>query len=234
MANLWNRWSDTRTTRDTWRYTEHEYNYSWLKRPAIAILLFAAVYGAHISETYVGQIMDKGIRYILTTETDFTYVATQIGRHLPNDLDLAVFKNMAKEMPKPPDPLAYMTKPAEGKIVSFFGWNKNQVSQSELLQGIEIEVAPGSTIKAAAAGNVKLIADSQVYGKTVIIEHGNGLDTMYGYLGEVIVNQGEKVSQGQVIARSSSKKVYFELREQGKAIDPLTRIKNEAQTKEGK
>ena len=79
------------------------------------------------------------------------------------------------------------------------------------------------------------MTDSAQYGKVMIIEHSRDIESVYGYLGEVLVKQEEVVSQGQIIARSGKNSLtalpllYFEVREKGKAIDPLSRIKGEAQ-----
>lgn len=210
-------------------------------RTVVAVLLFALVYGAHTSGTSLGRSVIDGLRYVMTVETDFAYLADQMANYAPKGMDVSVLKRIQSTMTKPADPLMYMTKPVNGKVVSPFGWRTNPASKQEMLhEGIDIEAAVGAPVKSAAAGKVKMVIDSAQYGKTLIIEHSQDIDTIYGHLGEVLVNPEEVVSQGQVVARvgksdqSVSPMLYFEVREKGKAIDPLTRVKGEIPVKEGK
>jgi murein DD-endopeptidase MepM/ murein hydrolase activator NlpD len=107
-------------------------------------------------------------------------------------------------------------------------------------EGVRLEAPLGSSVRATAAGRVKAVGDSARYGKVVVIDHGQDLESLYGHLGEVLVKEGETVSQGQVIARSGKTgmtavpQLYFEVREKGIVIDPLTRIKVEPVGREGK
>lgn len=152
-----------------------------------------------------------------------------------------MLKRVQSTVSKPADPLLYMTKPADGKLSAHFGWQTHPVLKQEMMNdGIGIEAQLGSSVRAAAPGRVKTVSESAKYGKTVIIDHGQEIETMYGHLGEVLVKAEDTVSQGQVIARvgksgiTSGPTLYFEVREKGKPIDPLTRIKGELPVKEGK
>jgi murein DD-endopeptidase MepM/ murein hydrolase activator NlpD len=144
-----------------------------------------------------------------------------------------VLKRVQTTVAKPADPLLYMSKPVEGKLVMQFGWQTHPVLKQEIkYEGIEIEADLGTGVHAAAAGKVKLITDSARFGKMLIIDNGNDIETVYGHLGEILVGQGEMVSQGQVIARVgktgiNSSTLYFEIREKGISIDPLSRIKGD-------
>ena len=87
--------------------------------------------------------------------------------------------------------------------------------------GVDIGIRTGSTLYAAAAGQI-IIAKSSGwnggYGKYVVISHYNGTQTVYGHLSEVIVNEGDVVYQGQVIGatgntgRSTGPHLHFEVR----------------------
>lgn len=243
MARNWNsRWNSNRwDAKDPWQYREQEDNYVWLKQSVVAALIFALVYGAYTSGTSLGRNVTDAVRYVLTIETDFAYLADQIANYAPKGMDVSVLKRIQSSMAKPADPLMYMTKPVTGKVVSLFGWRTNPVSKQEMMhEGIDIEASVGASVKAAAAGKVKMVIDSAQYGTTLIIEHSQDIDTIYGHLGEVLVKPEEAISQGQVVARigktgqPTTPILYFEVREKGKAIDPLTRIKGETPVKEGK
>lgn len=65
------------------------------------------------------------------------------------------------------------------------------------------------------------------YGRTVILDHGNGVSTLYGHASRLLVNPGKSVQAGQVIAlvgctgRCTGPHVHFEVRVNGRAVDPL-------------
>lgn len=235
MIRQWNHWINNRSLRDG-GYTSHvnEAGYGWLKRTMVSILLFAIVYGVHRSETFIGEKMDNEITYLLTAETDFNYIIGELVRKFPRDMDVAVFKTITNPGVKPPEQTMPMIQPVAGRILIPFGWKDNKENQAEIHQGIDIETVAGTAVKATANGTIKLITDSKLYGKVIIIEHNTDVDSLYGYVGDVLVSQGESVSQGQVIARADGNRVYFEIREQGKAIDPLTKIKSNSAPAEGK
>jgi septal ring factor EnvC (AmiA/AmiB activator) len=59
------------------------------------------------------------------------------------------------------------------------------------------------------------------YGKLIIVEHKDNIHTIYGMLGDILVNEGSKVKKGQVIAKTdSSGQIYFELRKNFIPVDP--------------
>jgi len=243
MVRHWNnRWGNHRwESRDPWQNREPESSFGWFKKLVVAAILFALVYGAHESDTALGRTVSDGVRYVLTVETDFNYLIDKIAIYAPKNLDISVLKRVQNTVTKPADPLMYMTKPVDGKVVSSYGWRTDPVAKQEkLYEGIAIEAPVGAPVRAAAAGKVKAVTDSAQYGKILVIEHSTDIDSIYGYLGEVMVKPEESVSQGQIVARvgknagAVSPLLYFEVRDKGKAIDPTTRLKDEVPAKEGR
>jgi len=224
-----------------WQDNGMRRDYGWLKKMVIAIIMFVLVYCLHISDTALGRVVDEGIHYTLSNQSDFNYVVEQITSHAPATMDLSVLKKVQTAVSRPADPLLYMSKPVAGKIISPFGWRVHPVSKQEMMhEGIDIEAALGTNIRATAAGKVKMVTDSAQHGKTLILEHSQDMETLYGHLSEILVSPGDMISQGQVIGKVgktgmvSGPLLYFEIREQGKAIDPLTRLKGDFPTAEGK
>lgn len=93
--------------------------------------------------------------------------------------------------------------------------------------GIDYAVPTGTPIEAAQAGTVTVArSDATGYGTHVRIQHGDGYLTIYGHGSKLLVKAGEKVEAGQVIMLSGSTgnstgpHLHFELRKDGKAIDP--------------
>jgi len=123
--------------------------------------------------------------------------------------------------------------PASGRITSKFGNRRDPFTRKiQFHQGIDIANSSGTSIKAAAKGTVIYAGYNGGYGRTIIIDHGNGYKTLYAHNRELLVKKGEKVEKGQVIAkmgssgRSTGVHLHFEIHKNNKAIDPLTVINN--------
>jgi murein DD-endopeptidase MepM/ murein hydrolase activator NlpD len=116
-----------------------------------------------------------------------------------------------------------LIRPTSGIVTSRFGarWGRTH-------KGTDIGAPAGTPIVAAASGTV---TTSQYgynggYGNYVIISHGNGVQTLYGHCTELCVDEGEYVSQGQLIAtvgttgNSTGNHLHLEIRVNGVAQDP--------------
>lgn len=94
-------------------------------------------------------------------------------------------------------------------------------------EGVDIAAPLFAPILAAAGGNVKAAGWDSVYGNYVIIEHSKNYSTFYGHLNSVAPKQGESVTAGKIIGtvgssgKSTSPHLHYEVRFQGKAIDPM-------------
>jgi len=112
--------------------------------------------------------------------------------------------------------------PARGRISSCFGprWGRFH-------EGIDIAIITGTPVKAAAGGRVLYSGWSNGYGKIVIIDHGDEVQTRYAHNSRLLVKKGMYVKRGQVIARSGSTgrstgpHLHFEIRFHGKPVNPL-------------
>ena len=117
---------------------------------------------------------------------------------------------------------AGMIWPVNGILTSGFGYRWGRMHE-----GIDIAVAEGTPIFAAASGTVILAAYSGGYGNYTCIDHGGGLSTCYGHQSGFAVSSGSSVSQGQVIGysgntgSSTGPHLHFEVRINGAATDPL-------------
>ncbi len=94
-------------------------------------------------------------------------------------------------------------------------------------RGISVAGKLGSPIRAASAGRVVYSGDGlRGYGNLVIVKHNSHYLTAYGYNRELLVQEGDAVSAGQVIARmgrspGGNTALHFEIRRDGRPIDPL-------------
>lgn len=94
--------------------------------------------------------------------------------------------------------------------------------------GLDIAVASDSYIRASGAGTVTDVGDDAVYGRFVVIDHGDGYSTLYGHASTTFVTVGQQVRERQVIAlsgstgRSTGPHLHFEILVEGDPVDPLT------------
>ncbi len=114
------------------------------------------------------------------------------------------------------------------RITSPFGWRIHPITHTRRFHdGVDIAMPTGSPIKAADKGLVVHSGWYGVYGKTVIIDHGSGISTMYAHCSRTKVSTGHVVSRGQVIGYigstgwSTGPHLHFGVRKYGKPIDPL-------------
>mgnify|MGYP001815324193 CR=1 FL=1 len=96
--------------------------------------------------------------------------------------------------------------------------------------GLDIAVPSGTYIRASGGGNVVDVGEDAVYGRFIVIDHGNGYATLYGHASETFVTLGQSVRERQVIAlsgstgRSTGPHLHFEILVEGGPVDPLTII----------
>ncbi len=117
--------------------------------------------------------------------------------------------------------------PVLGRITSGFGSRTHPISgQRDFHSGIDIAVPVGTEIRAAAPGKVITSDWRGGYGKTVIIDHGNNVKTLYAHNSKLKVSTGSNVYFGDVIALAGSTGVstgphlHFELIINGEEVEP--------------
>lgn len=113
--------------------------------------------------------------------------------------------------------------PVNGRVSHSFG----ETLQGELRwKGIVINAPEGSEVRAIADGRVLLADWLQGYGLVVVVEHGKSDMSLYGYNQSALVSVGSQVKAGQPVALVGTSggqgqpSLYFEIRRQGKAVDP--------------
>lgn len=118
--------------------------------------------------------------------------------------------------------------PVSGKVVNSYG----STQMGELRwNGIVIQAGAGTPVRAIAGGKVILAEWLQGYGQLVIIDHGGGDMSLYGYNQSLSVRKGARVSAGQTIAAvgnsggQSRSALYFEIRRKGAAVNPMRWLK---------
>lgn len=121
-----------------------------------------------------------------------------------------------------------MLWPADGEITSPFGWRTHPIFGTQRLHtGIDIGADYGDTVRAADGGVVIHSDWMGGYGNAVIIDHGNGISTLYAHNSQLLVSEGQAVGKGQAISRvgstgySTGPHLHFEVRQNGSPVNPL-------------
>lgn len=143
----------------------------------------------------------------------------------------------ASPAPKPLPTTAAISEPAAfsgnfawpltGSIIAPFG----PIASGQRNDGLDIGVAKGTSIHAAADGVVAYAGDEiKLFGGLVLVNHGGGWVTAYGHADTLSVVRGQKVTKGQIIALSGASgfaaqpKLHFEIRKDRKPVDPLLHL----------
>lgn len=121
--------------------------------------------------------------------------------------------------------------PAQGVITGRFGRQTNsRFGTSIARSGIEISLAEGQPVRAVHEGTVAFADQFTGYGNLVIVDHGDGAYSLYGYLSGLEAARGAHVDAQTTVGSSGrdpsgNPALYFELRIDGKPVDPLQWLK---------
>jgi septal ring factor EnvC (AmiA/AmiB activator) len=118
--------------------------------------------------------------------------------------------------------------PVRGELISGFGKARHPEVAAEVFHnGIDIEAPIGEEVKAVEKGTVVFADRFSGYGKMVIVDHGERYYTIYAHLSEILKRNGDGVKRGEAVGRAgdsdslSGAKLYFEMRKDGRSIDPV-------------
>lgn len=189
-------------------------------------------------------ILRRGQRLLLPAAPDFARAATLEERAAAFRLDIddAISGSAAAEeeaplasssvAPSPPRPVASAFSgsfrwPASGKVVARFGPAANGIRNS----GIDIAAPDGAPVVAAAPGTVSFLSErASLFGGLILLDHGGGWMSAYGYVRDPQVELGSRVVAGQTLASVADRgtgdqpRLHFEIRKDRKPLDPLTRL----------
>ena len=182
------------------------------------------------------KVLDAGSEGLAEITADVTYVnGNERERNITNTVTLTepTAKVIAVGTKERPSwlPTGSFIWPVYGNITSYFGYRYIFGSYS-YHSGIDIAAAYGTGIQAADGGTVIWAGtgtgSNWSYGKYVIIDHGNGYQTYYAHCSSLLVSVGDKVYQGQAIARvgstgrSTGNHCHFQVKINGTTVNPLS------------
>jgi|HigsolmetaAR202D_1030399.scaffolds.fasta_scaffold01612_10 murein DD-endopeptidase MepM/ murein hydrolase activator NlpD len=122
----------------------------------------------------------------------------------------------------------------QGWISSYYGHRADPFNGRKTFhRGVDFAGPAGAQVVSVASGVVTYAKERFGYGKTVEINHGNGYVTRYAHNQRVLVQVGDTVQKGQPIAligstgRSTGPHLHFEVLKQGRAVDPMSFIRQQ-------
>lgn len=148
------------------------------------------------------------------------------------ELEVLILRTQTRSIPLPAVArgLRAFIWPARGAFTSGFGLRRHPIFGIRRMHtGVDIGAPRGAPVQAAAGGRVLYTGWFGGYGKIVIIDHGGGISTLYAHLSQILTEEGRSVRQGQIIGRvgstgySTGPHVHFEVRVNGRPIDPTRR-----------
>jgi len=118
--------------------------------------------------------------------------------------------------------------PVGGQVTSYFGMRASPTSGSwRMHPGMDISAPAGTAVEATAPGRVTFAGYRSGYGRTIVVDHGDRLKTLYAHLSRVHVSLGERVEQNEVIGavgstgRATGPHLHYEVRFRGQPVDPM-------------
>ncbi|MBQ7847521.1 MAG: peptidoglycan DD-metalloendopeptidase family protein [Clostridia bacterium] len=121
----------------------------------------------------------------------------------------------------------------EGRISSYYGY-RYLFNEYKLHGGLDIAISTGTPLYAADGGTVEIAGDlGNTYGTYVVIDHGNGMKTLYAHMSKLSVKKGDLVNKGDLIGKSGATgrvtgpHLHFEVRIDGSRVNPSKYLPSE-------
>ena len=124
--------------------------------------------------------------------------------------------------------------PVAGRIIARFGENDPRYDMKKFQRGLVLEVASKAQVKSVASGRIVHAGAFRGYQSLVVLDHGQGLFSVYGHLERLKVKRGEWVGRERVLGQATYQpigeihQVYFEIRYNGEPEDPQHWLKPKA------
>ncbi|GIW23774.1 M23 family metallopeptidase [Meiothermus sp.] len=117
----------------------------------------------------------------------------------------------------------------ETRVTSTFGYRSNPFGGGayEFHNGADFAAPEGTPVYATASGTVSELGWNPIFGLMVLLDHGNGLHTLYGHLSASYVEKGQQIEQGSLVGavgssgRSTGPHLHYTVYRYGVAVDPL-------------
>jgi lysostaphin len=119
-------------------------------------------------------------------------------------------------------------EPVQGPVIGLYGLHRirNETIDAGYHKGVDLRAKEGTPIKAANAGVVEMALPLRAHGKTVLLNHGQGVMSIYLHMSSILVRPGQKVRKGQSIGRvgstglSTAPHLHWQVYVHGVPVDP--------------
>ena len=189
----------------------------------------------------IGGIPDNALDSDISLKKSHNNLMREMHRQI-NQTHLAVekqalnFDNLIKQLEEKRNFLASTPsiRPIKGGwITSKFGYRKSPFTgKKDFHSGMDISNRSGTKVVATADGRISYAARKKYIGNRIVIDHGHGLNTLYGHLKKILVKPGQKVERGDVIGllgntgKSTGPHVHYEVQLNGAPVNPLNYFLN--------
>lgn len=193
-----------------------------LKQSVICMLIFLGAVMIYTSPNSDTEFAKKSIRYILTESTDYAAMPQK----LYDFFDKYILNTKAKKKDDRPA-LKDMKPPIYSVVDSPLGMRTHPTENTEKFHyGVDIRADMGEKIVCAQNGTAHEVSYDDGYGNYIIVEHGDGISTLYAHCSEILANVGDEITKGQTIAtvgssgNTSGAHLHFEIRDGDQWLDP--------------
>lgn len=127
--------------------------------------------------------------------------------------------------------------PVRGRINSDFGTRRRSWWRHRVHTGIDIGAPPGTAVRAPASGTVAFAGWRSGYGRTIVIDHGHRVHTVYAHLSKLGVSRGQLIRPGSTIGSTGSTgyvtgpHLHYEVRVNGRPRNPRTYLTDTKSTR---
>ena len=123
-------------------------------------------------------------------------------------------------------------RPVTTSISSRYGRRRDPINHRRAFHaGIDFRGRIGDPVRATGGGTVTKVGWNGGLGRCVIIDHGNGFQSVFGHLSKCKVHKGDRIKRGQVVGlvgrsgRSTGSHLHYEIRYHGRSVNPLKYLK---------
>lgn len=210
---------------------------SWIGGAALCTALLGGCAGEQIREAPIYVVQPQDTLYSIAWRHNLDYRDLARWNHIGPDFRITVGERLALEPPRAVPVAPAATAPAAAatarpaaaipQLTWVWPTEHSAAPRSMPSGGILFPGRLGQQVRAAAAGRVVYTGSGiRGYGQLVIIKHNDVLLSAYAYNRDVIVREGQVLNAGELIAHMGSgaqqnAALYFEIRHNGKPIDPL-------------
>ncbi|MHB1127744.1 MAG: peptidoglycan DD-metalloendopeptidase family protein, partial [Bacillota bacterium] len=201
-------------------------NFRRWRRALFSFILLLAIYGIYQMDNSMAGYVQRGVQYALKEADWRPALEALTGSGIWMESLQLTPTDKEKPSVQAIAPRESLSIPVSGKFTGKFGWLLSPVDgKQHFHSGIDIEAKPYSPVRAALDGTVAVISQDPTLGRSIKIDHGDGLTTFYANFNEILVSQGQQVKTGEIIGKlgvgkgTNQPKLHFEVREQNKPVD---------------